>query len=78
MNTFVLRLEQGAARQRTRQPPLSDVLGDLDPLHQRFIALKFFKRLSTPEIARVLGCSEDTVRLLQYQALSALDRRVRP
>lgn len=78
MNAFVLKLEHGAPRHRHRQPPIRAVLSDLDPLHQCFITLKFFKHLSTREIAGVLGCSEDTVRLVQYQALSALERRVRP
>ena len=78
MNAFVLKLEHGAPRQRNQRPPIRDVLGDLDPLHQRFITLKFFKRLSTREIAGILDCSEDNVRLLQYQVLSAIERRVRP
>ena len=80
MNSFVTRVEHDSVwhRQPQRQVPLRDALRDLDPIHQRFIALKFFQRLSTQQIAGVLGCSEDNVKLIQYHALKALQGRVRP
>ena len=76
MNSLVTRLEHDGGRQQQRCAPLRDVLSDLDPMHQRFIALKFFQRLSTQQIAGVLGCSEDNVKLIQYHALKALQGRV--
>ena len=76
MNILANHLEYDNTRQRQRGAPLRDVLSDLDPIHQRFIALKFFRRLSTQQIAGVLGCSEDYVKLIQYHALKALQGRV--
>ena len=78
MNNVVNRLELPGTRTQQRPSPLPDALKNLDPLHQRFIALKFFQHLTTPEIARVLDCSEANVKLIQYHALKALQGRVAP
>jgi RNA polymerase sigma-70 factor (ECF subfamily) len=54
---------------------LSEILRDLSH-HQRLaIVLKVVHGLDTPEVARILGCSEGTVRVHLHQARKALRDR---
>ncbi len=54
---------------------LSEILSELSH-HQRLaIVLKVVHGLDTPEVARILGCSEGTVRVHLHQARKALRDR---
>jgi RNA polymerase sigma factor (sigma-70 family) len=73
-----------AIRARLRSVPrlsseasvLKQALVQLDPECRRVLILKFFHRLSTPEVATLLQCSEAAVRQLQYRGLSSLHRGI--
>src|SRR5213594_2600130 len=51
---------------------LRTALGQLTPLQQEVIVLRFLEGYSTDEIARLIGKREGTVRGIQFRALGAL------
>ncbi len=51
---------------------LTLALQQLPPAYQQVLALRFISGLSHAETGRVLGRSEEAVRVIQYRALSAL------
>jgi RNA polymerase sigma-70 factor (ECF subfamily) len=53
-------------------------VGQLTPLQQQVILLRFAAELPTAEVARILGKSESAVKALQRAAIQKLQRRLRP
>jgi RNA polymerase sigma-70 factor (ECF subfamily) len=51
---------------------LRNALGQLTPLQQEVIVLRFLEGFSTDEIAKLIGKREGTVRGIQFRALGAL------
>jgi RNA polymerase sigma-70 factor, ECF subfamily len=51
---------------------LRSALGQLTPLQQEVIVLRFLEGYSTDEIAKLIGKREGTVRGIQFRALGAL------
>ncbi len=51
---------------------LRAALGQLTPLQQEVIVLRFLEGYSTDEIAKIIGKREGTVRGIQFRALGAL------
>jgi RNA polymerase sigma-70 factor (ECF subfamily) len=51
---------------------LSRAIAQLSPDHQQVLVLRFINGLSHAETSRVLGRSEEAVRVLQHRALRAL------
>lgn len=51
---------------------LTEALGQLPAPYRQVLALRFISGLSHAETARVLGRSEEAVRVIQHRALSAL------
>lgn len=56
------------------QQTLKTALSRLKESYQQVIILKFINDLPNSEIARIMGRSEGTVRILQFRALAALKR----
>lgn len=49
-------------------------IGELDDKHRQVVLLRFFEEASVTEMARVLGCSEGTVKSRLHHALNKLRR----
>ncbi|NOY98941.1 MAG: sigma-70 family RNA polymerase sigma factor [Chloroflexi bacterium] len=54
------------------QQELLQVLGRLRKNYQTVLSLRFLSELSPAETAKVMGCSEGSVRVMQHRALKAL------
>jgi RNA polymerase sigma-70 factor (ECF subfamily) len=57
---------------RSDSDSLRKALGQLTPLQQEVIVLRFLEGYSTQEIARIVGKREGTVRGIQFRAIGAL------
>ncbi len=57
---------------RSDSTALRNALGQLTPLQQEVIVLRFLEGYSTQEIARIVGKREGTVRGIQFRAIGAL------
>lgn len=62
--------KQVLVREEAQQ--LARIVGQLAPLHQHVLILRFVQGLSHAEVAEVLGKGEGAVRVLQYRALKEL------
>jgi RNA polymerase sigma-70 factor (ECF subfamily) len=56
------------------QQQLAQALSNLTEDQQQVIILRFVDRLSSPDVAQVLGKSEGAIKSLQHRALSSLNR----
>ena len=56
------------------QQQLAQALSNLTEDQQQVIILRFVDRLSSPDVAQVLGKSEGAIKALQHRALSSLNR----
>lgn len=57
---------------RSDSDSLRKALGQLTPLQQEVIVLRFLEGYSTQEIARIVGKREGTIRGIQFRAIGAL------
>ena len=57
---------------RAEGDALRKALGQLTPLQQEVIVLRFLEGYSTQEIARIVGKREGTIRGIQFRAIGAL------
>ena len=57
---------------RSNSDALRKALGQLTPLQQEVIVLRFLEGYSTQEIARIVGKREGTIRGIQFRAIGAL------
>lgn len=60
--------------QTERHQSIRDALAALDDKHREVVLLRFFEEASVPEIARVTGCSEGTVKSRLHHGLNKLRR----
>ena len=60
--------------QTERNREIREALEALDEKHREVVLLRFFEDASVPEIARVTGCSEGTVKSRLHHALNKLRR----
>ena len=49
-----------------------EALKQLTPRQQEVVTLRIIKGYSAADTARIMGCREGTVRVIQYRALKAL------
>lgn len=75
-DTISGEIPERAARCAEQASALGDLLAELPERHREVLILRIIWCLPTAEIAEVLGCSEDAIRVDQHCALAALRRRV--
>ncbi len=63
---------EAAALQRESSARLAKAVGQLDPLYQEVLALRFVSGLSHAETAQIIGRNEGGVRVIQHRALVLL------
>ena len=51
-------------------------ISDLTPEHKQVVVLRYFAELSVPEVARVIGVREGTVKSRLHRALARLRERL--
>ncbi|MBN2376315.1 MAG: RNA polymerase sigma factor [Sedimentisphaerales bacterium] len=55
-----------------RKAVLQKALFSLKPLYQEVVTLRFFEKMTSPQIARILSCSDATVRSRLARALAKM------